>query len=487
MEIKQRKKPLIKLFQVSENDCYMYDTYMNKILALNKNNYSILKDLLDADRDFDEAVLKITDGNFQNFYQAHLKEGFFKSDFIQEIEHPMTDYIEDILSDSIESINLQVTQNCNLRCEYCPYTGNYYNNRTHCNKKMDINLAIKGIEFLFEHSRECSMVNIAFYGGEPLLEFDLIKKCIEYANKKFSGRNLTYSLTTNGILLTDEIMKYFVDNNILLTISLDGPKEVHDRFRVFPNGSGSFELVYNKLKHFKALFKDYYNKNVMFNVVMSKDSRVLEIDEFFSNNSLFEKNEVITTLLSTNYVEHEFDKETEDFVEYFEFEKYKCFLYLLGRIDDPPRRIQLNNLEQLKKTAKELKKFTGIPSKFHPSGPCIPGRKKLFLNVEGLFYPCERINELSPCAIIGDIEKGLNIEQCKTLLNIGKITPNQCKHCWAISQCKSCFIQSDLDGNLCPQSRLKNCSQYKNAILNEFMDLCILDKYNYYLSDLKIL
>lgn len=88
----------------------------------------------------------------------------------------MTELLDDILDVNIESINLQVTQNCNLRCEYCPYTGNFYNNRRHTNKSMSFELVKRGIDFLYNHSMNCEVVNVAFYGGEPLLEFELIKK-----------------------------------------------------------------------------------------------------------------------------------------------------------------------------------------------------------------------------------------------------------------------------------------------------------------------
>lgn len=476
-------KPLIKLFKATTTDCFLFDSYMNKIISISLHNFDILTKLLNESSNFYESISSIEDQGFLEFYHYYQENGFFKPNVISKIEHPMSDYIEDILDSSIESINLQVTQNCNLRCDYCPYTGNYYTNRTHCNKKMSLELALKGIDFLFEHSRDVSNINISFYGGEPLLEFETLKRCILYARKKFREQSLSFSITTNGTLLNDEIMDFFVEHNILLTISLDGPKEIHDRFRVFANGKGSFDIVLNNLYRFKKKYEKYYNTNIMFNVVLSKDDFSAEVDNFFSEHSLFEKNEVITTFLSTNYVEHEFETISDEFVEYFEFEKYKCFLFLLKRIEERPRRIQLNNIEQLKKTAKELKNFVGLPEKYHPSGPCIPGRKKLFLTVDGNFYPCERVNELSECAKIGDIKDGISVDKCKTLLNIGKLTSEQCKNCWAISYCKSCFVQADYEGELCPKARLKNCRQYRESILEEFLDLCVLNMYGYHLND----
>lgn len=108
---------------------------------------------------------------------------------------------------------------------------------------MDWNTAKKSLDFLLEHSIDNEIVNIGFYGGEPMIEFDLIKKCIEYAKEIFKGKDIQFSITTNGTLINKKIIRYFVKNKVNLTISLDGPKEVHDKNRRFCNGSGTFDKI----------------------------------------------------------------------------------------------------------------------------------------------------------------------------------------------------------------------------------------------------
>lgn len=481
----EQMKPMYRLFQISNKDLFVFDTYANKIKKVSKNTFEYLDKLCKGKGDFFREAEIIEDNEFKEFYKESLEQGFFKNFRVEKLQHPMTDLLEDVLDANIESINLQVTQNCNLRCDYCPYTGNYYNNRKHSNKSMSFELAKRGIDFLYNHSMNCDVLNVAFYGGEPLLEIDLIKKCITYTRGIFANKKVVFSLTSNAVLLTDEIMKFFCENEVLLTISLDGPQNIHDKSRVFVNGKGSFDIIYKKLSYFKEKYTEYFNRNVMFNAVSAQNEGVIDIDRFFTDDPLFEKCEVATTFYSTNYVsdEKQFDSQNDSFVEHMEFEKYKCFLYMMKKIKTIPTRMQLNSFDEIIKTGKKLKAFTGIPKMFHPAGPCVPGRKKLFMNVEGKFFPCERIDETSPCSVIGNIDEGLSLDKCENLLNIGRITEERCKSCWAIAHCKFCFVQADNGGELCAKSRLDNCGNLQNSIIDTFKDICVLEKNGYHFEE----
>lgn len=87
-------------------------------------------------------------------------------------------------------------------------------------------------------------------------------------------------MTTNAVLLTDAMMRFFRENDVLLTVSLDGPQNIHDKSRIFANGKGSFEIVYRNLCYFKENYLEYFNHNVMFNAVSAQDQGVIEIDKF---------------------------------------------------------------------------------------------------------------------------------------------------------------------------------------------------------------
>lgn len=126
---------------------------------------------------------------------------------IEVIEHPETPYLPHLLAHNIEQLTLQVTQNCNLRCSYCVYGGSYIN-RHHCNKRMDFQMAKKAIDFALERSSDSRRLSIGFYGGEPFLEFELIKQCINYVHEMVEGKDVLFTVTTNGTLLTEDKMKF---------------------------------------------------------------------------------------------------------------------------------------------------------------------------------------------------------------------------------------------------------------------------------------
>ncbi|MFZ3070522.1 MAG: radical SAM protein [Anaerolineaceae bacterium] len=108
-------------------------------------------------------------------------------------------------------------------------------------------VAKRALDFLWEHSIDSGEVNVGFYGGEPLLEFPLIQKVVGYSKYLFWGKQLTFSITTNGTLLNPEIILFFQEHNFSLGISLDGPKEINDRNRVFANGKGTFDSVLHNI------------------------------------------------------------------------------------------------------------------------------------------------------------------------------------------------------------------------------------------------
>lgn len=188
---------------------------------------------------------------------------FSKTDTGYEIEYPQGTNLEEILNNCMRIMTLQVTQNCNLRCKYCVYSGSY-SNRVHSNKRMSFETAKSAIDFLYAHSSMTTSIGIGFYGGEPLLEFDLLKKCVEYAKMKFIGKDLSFTLTTNATLLTEEIMKFFVKNNFFVTISFDGPQVIQDKNRVLV-------LLFIPIKAVVMKYFAKYRKKVMDEFILDSE------------------------------------------------------------------------------------------------------------------------------------------------------------------------------------------------------------------------
>ena len=149
----------------------------------------------------------------------------------------------------VKAICLHVAHDCNLRCEYCfAGTGAFGGNRT----LMDLETGKKGIDFVLESSGHRNHCEVDFFGGEPLLNFGVVKALVEYGRKAgvAQGKTIKFTLTTNGVLLSEEIQNYLEQEEISVVLSLDGRPEVHDRMRPYANGRGSYAKVTPLIKQF---------------------------------------------------------------------------------------------------------------------------------------------------------------------------------------------------------------------------------------------
>ncbi|MCW7999992.1 Cys-rich peptide radical SAM maturase CcpM, partial [Clostridium sp. cpc1] len=239
---------------------YFYDVNMNEIVNIPETVYKYLNngDMSDEDISIVEKYVKNLKDN-----------GYLKKKRVETVKHPLTKCAQCYIDNKINYMVLQVTQNCNLRCEYCVYSGGY-DNRVHNKSRMDIGIAKKGIDFLVKHSSDCEELKLGFYGGEPLLEFELIKQCVKYAEVAAEGKKIKYYTTTNGTLISDEVIDFFYNNNFTVTISLDGPSHIHNRSRHFAySDKGSFDNIMENLSNIKKKYPDYYQGNIQFNTVLT--------------------------------------------------------------------------------------------------------------------------------------------------------------------------------------------------------------------------
>jgi len=243
--------PFIKLFN-SPYGFYFFDVNTNKIYRIDKDIWNALEKICSGEE------YKLSDSQLIKI-QKMRNAGLLKSNRPKIIRHQLSDSIDYYLNNKIEGITLQITQNCNFLCDYCPYSqGKESLGRKHTDKSMSFETAKKGIEFLLERSRDSGSIHVSFYGGEPLLEFDMIKEIVPYAKQKFIGKHLRLNMTTNASLLTASILNYLVENEINIMISLDGPKEIHDKNRKFAiNGHGTFDIIMERLNLIKEMHPQY--------------------------------------------------------------------------------------------------------------------------------------------------------------------------------------------------------------------------------------
>lgn len=458
------KKIYIHLFRTS-NCCYLYDTNANSIIKINEKLYEKLKQGADnIDEDCQIANLR--------------ERGFLQPIKQPEIFHPLTEKVESYLQNNLSLLILQVTQNCNLRCKYCVYSGSYIN-RVHTNKRMSFEIAKSAVDFYYNHSRNTEIASVSFYGGEPLLEFELIKKVVEYCKVKFVGKQLNINMTTNATLLTAEMMDFLQANKVNLTISLDGPEEIHNRGRVFADSkTGTFTKIMENLKEFESRYPEYVN-TISFNAVLDEGNDFKTSSDFFSFD-FFKKATVTFTTVSNRDVIVEKDIQ-EEFIENFKYELFKKFLNCIGRLsDDKVSKLMSVHINKIKNSIHDhLRNPFIFEGKTHPSGPCVPGMNRLFVTVEGELFPCERVSEANKVFKIGSLDTGFNIEKVKQLLNIARLTEKQCSKCWAMGYCDSCAADMGDDNELEAKKRLERCAAIQFTTDELMKEYCILRENGY--------
>ncbi|MBL6956671.1 MAG: nif11-like peptide radical SAM maturase [Chlorobium phaeobacteroides] len=155
-------------------------------------------------------------------------------------------------STPIRNIALFITQNCNLACTYCYGKEGGYGSSGHMNSAT----ARKAIDWLIKQSGDIKTLGVAFFGGEPLLNFSLMKKVVEYARQRGaeSNKDFEFSITTNGSLLTDEKIAFLNENKINPIVSFDGSKDVQDAQRPFKGGQGSYDVIEPKIRKLLETF-----------------------------------------------------------------------------------------------------------------------------------------------------------------------------------------------------------------------------------------
>ena len=179
--------------------------------------------------------------------------------FTEDNFEPMAGELKAKTSGVIKALCLHIAHTCNLNCSYCfASQGKYHGERA----LMSFEVGKRALDFLIENSGTRRNLEVDFFGGEPLMNFDVVKKLVEYARsiEKEKGKNFRFTLTTNGVLVDDDVIDFANKEMSNVVLSLDGRKEVHDRYRVDYQGRGSYDTIVPKFQKFvKARGgKNYY-------------------------------------------------------------------------------------------------------------------------------------------------------------------------------------------------------------------------------------
>lgn len=337
-------------------------------------------------------------------------------------------------------ILFEVTDKCNLKCKYCGY-GELYNNY---DKRENKNLSLDFVKSFWNfYRKKCDDYNnqnhnltIGFYGGEPLLNFKLIKEIILYIESNSTVR-LRYNMTTNAVLL-DKYMQFLVDKNFNLLISLDGD-QFASSYRVDHKNKPIYDKVIRNINTLKLKYPDYYSRNVSFNAVLHNRNTEDNVFEYFKKEH---GKEPFMSPLNPSGV-NPLKKSDFDEIQN-KNQSVEKFLLKNGRFK---RKVLLeysrffyNNVFSYYDNYMDL--FIGSRKKdIVPTATCSPFMKKIFITVQGKILPCEKIGQEYPLGNISDGVVQIDFEKIANQYNklYENVYENECKKCSFLFNCSMCL------------------------------------------------
>ena len=383
--------------------------------------------------------------------------GYFETvDFQKKISgrlRPIT--IKSNLANTLQ-VTYENTDSCNLNCTYCAYGTLYGNYDERKSKNLSISTAKNVLNYLLEfwnsnlnrsHGRD---INISFYGGEPLLNFEFIREIVDYSRKlQFKHNSVTFGMTSNGVVL-HKYMDFLADNDFSLVISLDG-NEKNNGYRVFHNGRLSFETVYNNILLLRDKYPQYFEKNVRFNCVLHRKNSVSEILKFFKEHFNIVPNISEISPLGINP-----DKKEEFWRTYRNYNEslHQSEDYSLVEremfIRLPDARLSFEALVQYSGYFYDKYDdliFTREHQPFIPTGTCLPFSRKVFVTVNGKILPCERVGHQWSFGHADETNVTIDFEKAAGVYNkIYDKLSDQCGRCYNMKTCGQCVLLLTMTG-----------------------------------------
>jgi uncharacterized protein len=322
----------------------------------------------------------------------------------------------------LQTLVLNVTNQCNLSCQYCYEFGEDKIATPEGKKKfMDWETAKSSVDYLLTQSEGRRSIHITFFGGETLMNFPLLRGVVDYSRKQAEQRGvkIDFSLTTNATLLTPQIIDYLAENRVGVTVSLDGPKEMHDKFRIFANGRGSYDIIEPKVRE---LLARHHTRPIAARVTMTSGALdVFKIYRHLKHDLGF--HEVgfapVTTSPDRLYainepgMDHVFSQFSELAQEYLQF----------------ALRGELHGFSNVSDTLAEL--HQGV----NKSHPCGAGLGLVGVGPSGDIAPCHRFVDSDEHAL-GNVATGIDKQKQSAFLNRGNIQAKpDCHTCWARPLC----------------------------------------------------
>ena len=346
----------------------------------------------------------------------------------------------------VKSMCLHVAHDCNLRCHYCfAETGEYHMGRA----LMPFSVGKAAIDFLMAHSGGRKNLEVDFFGGEPLMNWQVVKQIVAYGREQEArfGKKIRFTITTNAVAVTDEVVEFCNKEMHNVVLSIDGRKEVHDHWRVTPNGKGSFDIVLPNAKKLglsrQELGLDYYVRGTFTrrNLDFSKDV------EFLADQG-FEQISIEPVVLPDS---DPASIREEDMPQVFsEYEKLADILYT--RRHDGRWLNFFHYMLDLENGPCLAKRMTG----------CAAGNEYVAVTPQGDIYPCHQFVGVEGFKMGSVLTGEFDSEIQKRFAGCTIATKPQCAACWAKYYCSG--------------GCAANANNYSGAIEKPYEPACKLER-----------
>ena len=233
------------VLDICSGSVHVVDEVAYDIIGLyeSESKENIIAQMLEKYADRDDVTKEELELCFEDIEELKAQGKLFSEDTFE----PMAGDLKKKSAGIIKALCMHIAHTCNLNCSYCfASQGKYHGDRA----MMSFEVGKQAFDFLIANSGTRRNLEVDFFGGEPLMNFDVVKELVAYARsiEKDHGKNFRFTLTTNGVLIDDDVIDFANKEMSNVVLSLDGRKEVHDRFRVDYNGKGSWDKIVPKFQ-----------------------------------------------------------------------------------------------------------------------------------------------------------------------------------------------------------------------------------------------
>lgn len=341
------------------------------------------------------------------------KDMLFTTDIYENAIEQFSEHHEPV----VKALCLHIAHDCNLACRYCfAEEGEYHGHR----ELMTYETGKQALDFLIANSGSRRNLEVDFFGGEPLMNWQVVKDLVRYGREqeKIHNKNFRFTLTTNGVLLNDEIMEFANQEMGNVVLSIDGRKEVHDHMRPFPKGAGSYDLILPKFQKFaESRHQDkYYVRGTFthYNLDFSKDVLSLA-DQGFKQISV----EPVVAPDEADYAIRQ-----EDLPQIFE--EYDTLAKEMIRREKEGKGFNFFHF---------MIDLTGGPCVYKRLSGCGSGTEYLAVTPWGDLYPCHQFVGTEQF-LMGNVREGIKTSDIqKEFRHCNVYTKEECKKCFARFYC----------------------------------------------------